>query len=127
VPDAPSPAGLLEWLSAPSASRGMRFAQDDGGWALVSYAELAARSFQVAARLGDEGLPAGSVVALVLPTGPAFVASYYGALLAGHTPCPVNAAHLVPVARGVPRARGVAPPRHGWRGAVRRGARRRRR
>lgn len=80
---------LLEWIGAPAATRGLRFANDLDGWDLVTYEELAARAARAARALRDAGAGPGGVVSLVLPTGPDFVAAFYGALLAGAAPSPV--------------------------------------
>jgi fatty-acyl-CoA synthase len=80
---------LLEWLAQPSEKRGIRFREERRGWAFNSYAELAAGSRAVAARLAEERLTPGSEIAIVVPSGPDFVSAYFGTLLAGHTPCPL--------------------------------------
>ena len=80
---------LLAWIEDPSAARGIRFARDDGGWDFVSYACLAADTRSAAAAFAGVGLDHGSVVSIIVPTGPAFVAAYFGALLAGLVPAPL--------------------------------------
>lgn len=81
--------GLLDWLDAPSAEQGIRFLQEDGTWALTTYADLAAMARAIAARLLEEGLRRDDAVALVVPSGPAFVGAFFGTLLAGGTPTPL--------------------------------------
>jgi acyl-CoA synthetase (AMP-forming)/AMP-acid ligase II len=81
--------GLLDWLVAPSGRRGVSFFQDDGQWSLYSYAELAQAVRCAAATIQSTRSHPGGSVALVLPTGPEFIAAFFGALLAGDTPCPL--------------------------------------
>jgi acyl-CoA synthetase (AMP-forming)/AMP-acid ligase II len=78
---------LLAWLAEPRADRGVRFAHD-GGWRLHSYDELAAMTRRAAAQIAEHADP-GPAVALLLGTGPDFIAGFYGSLLAGRTPCPI--------------------------------------
>jgi fatty-acyl-CoA synthase len=81
--------GLLDWVSRPSETRGIRFAADGDDWAFTSYAELASGAAEVSRLLADHGVAEGSVAAIVIPSGPDFVAAYFGCLLAGVTPCPL--------------------------------------
>jgi fatty-acyl-CoA synthase len=80
---------MLDWLSEPTDGRGIRFALDGEGWEEWSYARLADATYSVAERLVGAGARHNDVVALVIPTGPAFVAAYFGALVAGATPAPL--------------------------------------
>ncbi|MDQ3934019.1 MAG: AMP-binding protein [Actinomycetota bacterium] len=82
-------AGLLDWLDDPRAGHGVRFADDEGGWAMWEYPRLASlvtgAAEQVAAlRHAREG-----AVSLVLRSGPEFFAGFVGALAAGNTPSPL--------------------------------------
>jgi acyl-CoA synthetase (AMP-forming)/AMP-acid ligase II len=85
-----NPINLFDWLDEPTTQRGIRFARDDGTWDMASYAELAASSHSVAARL-VESFPSvqGQIVSVVVPPGPEFVGAYFGVLLAGATPAPL--------------------------------------
>jgi fatty-acyl-CoA synthase len=78
---------ILGWMDAPRAGRGIRFAVDKG-WEHVGYDELAERCRAAAVQIAEAGEP-GRVVSLILPTGPGFVAAFYGTLLAGCTPSPI--------------------------------------
>jgi len=89
-------SALLGWLDDPATDRGVQFADGAGGWAFCSYAELAglvaeAAGRLVAAGLGADGNGAGGngVVCLVFPSGPEFVAAFFGTLIAGGTPAPI--------------------------------------
>lgn len=55
----------------------------------LSWADVYARSLRVAGGLAARGVRAGDRVALVLPTSPAFVTSFFGTLLAGAVPVPL--------------------------------------
>lgn len=80
---------LLDWLNDPLANRGIRFAQDGEEWDSWSYERLAMAAHSVASQLIDAGAVRGEIVAIVVPTGPGFVAAFYGTLLAGATPAPL--------------------------------------
>lgn len=82
-------AGVLAWLDDPSPERGLRFAGDRGdGWDFYSYRQLRDAVMAVAARLRAAGVGSGETVLLVCPTSPAFVAGFFGALVAGAVPSP---------------------------------------
>lgn len=81
--------GLLDWLEAPAANRGMHFAQSAVGWAFESFASLADRVREAAAFLLDAGIERDDVVVLVIGDSREFLAMFMGTLLAGGTPCPV--------------------------------------
>jgi acyl-CoA synthetase (AMP-forming)/AMP-acid ligase II len=81
--------GLLEWIEEPSSNRGIRFCQDDGQWAPHPYTELAQGVRRAAATIQAARAYPGGSIALILPTGPEFVVAFFGALLAGDTPCPL--------------------------------------
>lgn len=83
----PPRAGLLDWLAAPRADRGLRFRRSDGGWELRSYADLAKAVARRAEELAD--LEHGSAVALIHDTGPDFIVSFFAVLAAGGTPTPL--------------------------------------
>jgi fatty-acyl-CoA synthase len=80
---------MLDWLSEPSTQHGIRFARDDGGWDLWTYQRLAVAIWGAAEQLRSQGVRRSDVVGIVTPTGPAFVAAYFGALAAGVTPAPL--------------------------------------
>jgi acyl-CoA synthetase (AMP-forming)/AMP-acid ligase II len=82
------PIDLLAWLEDPSEHHGIRFARDGDAWEFHSFRELAGAAREVAARLVDTGVEPGAVVSIVIPTGPLFVATYFGTLLAGLVPAP---------------------------------------
>lgn len=92
---------LLAWIRRPAAARGIHFSTREGGWQHHSYPELAAGARRAAGRLTAAGVRRDDVVALVLPSGPAFVAAFFGVLLAGAVPAP-----LAPEAAGRPVASG---------------------
>ncbi|MEU3502389.1 AMP-binding protein [Streptomyces hundungensis] len=80
---------LLAWLSAPESALGIHFSTREGGWRHHSYEELAADARRAAGRLVEAGVRRDDVVALALASGPAFVAAFFGALLAGAVPAPL--------------------------------------
>lgn len=77
---------LLGWLDDPPPDRGIRFARRDEGWEFRSYARLAGLAHRACRGLLTAGVAPGDVVALAHRAGPAFVASFFGTLLAGATP-----------------------------------------
>jgi acyl-CoA synthetase (AMP-forming)/AMP-acid ligase II len=81
-------AAVLAWLDDPRSDRGVRVAGRED-WTFWSWAELAVRSRGVAAGLAETGVRPGDIVAMIEPDGASFVASLFGALLAGATPAPV--------------------------------------
>jgi acyl-CoA synthetase (AMP-forming)/AMP-acid ligase II len=80
---------LLAWVGDPSEVNGLHVLADNGDWRLATYAELADRSRRVAADLLERGLQRDDVVAIVCGSADDFVAAFYGALMAGCTPCPL--------------------------------------
>jgi long-chain acyl-CoA synthetase len=60
------------------------------GEAELSYGELARRSGQLAALLGENGIAPGDRVGVMLPNVPEFPVAYYGALRAGAVVVPMN-------------------------------------
>ncbi len=85
----PARRGLLDWLDAPVAGRGLRFADDRGGWELWEYPRLAGLVAEAAERIELERTRATGPVAIAVPSGPEFVAAFLGSLVAGHTPSPL--------------------------------------
>jgi fatty-acyl-CoA synthase len=85
----PARRGLLDWLDAPVAGRGLRFADDHGGWELWEYPRLARLIAEAAERIELERARPTGPVAIAIPSGPEFVAAFLGSLIAGHTPSPL--------------------------------------
>ncbi|MDF2704691.1 MAG: AMP-dependent synthetase and ligase [Nonomuraea muscovyensis] len=83
------PRPLLSWLEDPATGRGIRFAAADDAWESWSYADLASLSLRVAAGLAEMAVPRGSVVSIVQQSSPRFVATLFGAMVAGCVPSPV--------------------------------------
>jgi acyl-CoA synthetase (AMP-forming)/AMP-acid ligase II len=80
--------GLLDWVREPVPQRGLRFLGEDGTWDRHSYVELAGRVCATATWLIDQNLADGPVVVLHR-TGPRFVDSFFGVLMAGATVVPL--------------------------------------
>jgi fatty-acyl-CoA synthase len=80
---------LTDWVSRARTDRGIYFADDHDGWQLYDYSDLARRSRRIAYRLQDSGVGKNSVVCLIQPSGPSFVAALFGTWLAGATVCPL--------------------------------------
>lgn len=79
---------LLGWLDDPAADAGIACYGDDG-WEHSSYQDIARAALQVAGCLGEAGVRPRDVVPVVLPSGPAFIAGFFGVLAAGATPSPL--------------------------------------
>jgi hypothetical protein len=82
-------SALLGWMEDPDTDRGIHFADNAGGWSFRSYADLAGSVAEVAGRLEQAGLGRDGIVCIALPSGPEFVAAFFGTLIAGGTPSPV--------------------------------------
>jgi acyl-CoA synthetase (AMP-forming)/AMP-acid ligase II len=80
---------LLAWLQAPRNDKGIYFAQTGERWDFWSYARLARLSARAANGLAEAGAEQNDVVSIVLPSGPEFVATFFGAMLAGATSSPL--------------------------------------
>lgn len=80
---------LLQWLAEPPAERGVHFAGPDDSWTRHSYGELARLTLRAAAALRASGVRRDDVVVIVQRSSPGFVASFFGAIAAGATPCSV--------------------------------------
>jgi acyl-CoA synthetase (AMP-forming)/AMP-acid ligase II len=86
----------MGWIDEPSEERGVRFARGADGWEEWGWAELAAAANDAAAHIKELcGKRSGMAVAIVAPNGPEFIAAFYGALLAGQTPCPLAPANVI--------------------------------
>jgi fatty-acyl-CoA synthase len=79
------PQALLD--AAATDRSGIVFLRDDDRAERLGHAELVARALRVAAMLRRDGVTAGARVPVALPTGPALIATFYGAMLAGAIPC----------------------------------------
>ena len=65
------------------------FQADDGNEQEITYAELWERAQRVASNLRERGVEPGQAVALMLPTGPGYFASFMGVMTAGAVPVPI--------------------------------------
>jgi acyl-CoA synthetase (AMP-forming)/AMP-acid ligase II len=77
---------LLAWLDAPSTDHGIHFAGLDNTWNAWSYEQLSQLTHRAACGLVERGVREGDVVVLVQRSGPDFVASLFGVMLAGAVP-----------------------------------------
>jgi acyl-CoA synthetase (AMP-forming)/AMP-acid ligase II len=85
-------AMLLSWADNPSPGRGIHTAVDKRGgfdWTFTSYYEIRDQAYRIGQAILRSGVREGDVVALAQRAGPAFIASFFGALMAGATPAPV--------------------------------------
>lgn len=77
-------AGLLAWLAAPDARRGITFLDGAGGERRWGYDELRHRVLGAAQRLADAtGLGPGDRALLLMGTGPGYVVAFFAVLLLG--------------------------------------------
>lgn len=83
------PPDLLSWIDSPAPDRGIHFAGPGDTWDFVSYRDLADRARCVARQLASQGIEAQDLVAVVRRSGPGFVASLLGTMLAGAVPAPL--------------------------------------
>lgn len=81
--------GILDWVDNPSSSSALGFMGRDGGWEQVVYSELAQRVRAAGAEIAQEDLGSAPVVILLQNTGPDFVSSFFGALMAGAAVTPL--------------------------------------
>jgi acyl-CoA synthetase (AMP-forming)/AMP-acid ligase II len=77
---------LLSWLDAPGHDRGIHFAGPEDTWQAWSYERLAHLARRAAWGLVERGVREREAVVLVQRSGPEFVASLFGAMLAGAVP-----------------------------------------
>lgn len=82
-------ASLLGWIDDPRDDAGVAFATEPGGWQRHSYAELAAEVAAITQLIHDYGVPPGSTISVVLPTGLGFPAAFFGCLAAGTVANPI--------------------------------------
>lgn len=80
-------AGALE--QAARTDLGLSFVDAQDRDDFLPFRDLLARARRVAGGLAAQGVHPGDRIALVLPTGPEFVATFFGILLAGATPVPL--------------------------------------
>jgi acyl-CoA synthetase (AMP-forming)/AMP-acid ligase II len=86
----PGAQPLLGWLDHPSAAKGIHFAGEaENAWTFWGYDQLAVLCRRMASGLIDCGVAPGDVVTIVERSGPVFVATLFGTMLAGATPSPV--------------------------------------
>jgi fatty-acyl-CoA synthase len=82
---APFTSPFTSWISEPHPGRGVHLADDEGGWSLHGYTELAASARRVATGMIKAGVRPGDVVCVVLPTGYPCLSAIFGAWTAGAT------------------------------------------
>jgi acyl-CoA synthetase (AMP-forming)/AMP-acid ligase II len=80
---------LFEWLDDPAADRGIRFGGRGEDWSFWAYDRLAQRARRLAWGLVEAGVRENDVVAIIQRSGPDFVATLFGTMLAGAIPSPV--------------------------------------
>ena len=81
---------VLQWHAERSAARRhVLLVRDEGAPEELDYAGLLAGALRLAAGLQRQGLAAGDAVALMLPTGLAFLECFMAILLAGGVPVPI--------------------------------------
>ena len=81
---------VLEWYAAHEPDRcHIRFYSDEDDGPVLTYADLAKGAARVAAGLQSHDLQPGDAVAIMLPTGPEYFLTFFGALLAGGVPVPM--------------------------------------
>lgn len=90
------PAPSVKFATVPEAlaaaarsNHGLVFVDAAERESSVSFGEVEARARRAAARLVELGIAPGDRVAIVLPTGLAFMDAFFGALLAGAVPVPL--------------------------------------
>ncbi|MBX5331891.1 AMP-binding protein [Rhodococcus fascians] len=74
---------ICGWLRHPHPNGRVELADDDGGWIVRRYSELAADAETVAAGLVAAGLEPDDAVCVIMPTGFALLTTMYGAWAAG--------------------------------------------
>ena len=88
--DAQTLVEVLEWHAArqPERDHVVLYDEKDGA-RTVGYAALLQRARRIAAGLLAEGVEPKQTIALMLPTGVEYLASFFGVLLAGAVPVPI--------------------------------------
>ncbi|MBE7423995.1 MAG: AMP-binding protein [Zoogloeaceae bacterium] len=88
--DAATLIEVLEWHAAHTPSRIHVLLYEDGERAApISYADLLAAARRIATGLVSRGLQPQQAVALMLPTGRDYLATFFGILIAGGIPVPI--------------------------------------
>lgn len=82
-------AAIRGWLVSPRLDTGVHLATDDGGWEFAPYSVLAEDARRIARLLIGEGVGAGSVVGVLMPTSHLCLATMFGVLAAGGTLTPI--------------------------------------
>lgn len=80
---------LLSWIDEPSRDGGVRFARASDEWEFWSYDRLSDLVRRTADAVVAAGVGPDSVVSLIQRSGPHFVGSLFGVMLAGATPSPL--------------------------------------
>src|ERR1051326_7603669 len=80
---------LSDWLTRPRQDVGVHIAHASG-WSYTPYTDVAEQVRAFAAGLAARDVPAGTVVTLMVSEPEQFVVSFFGALLAGVAPSPVQ-------------------------------------
>ena len=81
---------MLDWHARAHPEQTAVYLYEDSEQAqTISYAELVKEASMVAAGLHERGVQAGQTVAIMLPTGRGYFASFFGILWAGATPVPI--------------------------------------
>jgi fatty-acyl-CoA synthase len=86
----PAVRQLAGWLSAPRPGRGVRIAGGSDGWESREYPEIARSARRVASALIADGVVAGDVVCVLMPTGFDLLTAFFGVWAAGATPCLIS-------------------------------------
>ena len=88
--DAQTLVEVLRWHAARNASRThVLLYDDDEHVQAITYSELLADAERVAAALQARGLRVRQTVALMLPTGRAYLTTFFGVMLVGGIPVPI--------------------------------------
>jgi acyl-CoA synthetase (AMP-forming)/AMP-acid ligase II len=78
---------FLRWLDDPASGHGLHFERGPGEWEFWSEQRLAELAGRAAAAMAARGVGRGDVVMVVHRSDPGFIASLFGTMLAGATPC----------------------------------------
>jgi fatty-acyl-CoA synthase len=78
---------LRDWLDKPRAGRGIRLADDAGGWEFREYRDIATAARRTAGALIADGVRPGDIVCAILPTDFTCIETYFGVWAAGATMC----------------------------------------
>jgi acyl-CoA synthetase (AMP-forming)/AMP-acid ligase II len=92
----PFDPNVLNWLRDPVIDQGLSFLESGDDWSFHDYRSLAAIAQGAARALEERGIGEGDRVALVLDTGPDFIATFFGALLRSALPAAVTPPGALP-------------------------------